>query len=57
LLASRLRLSHFEELYRAARDPTKRAAVLAEADPELRGEVESLLAKDSSKTAILDQLA
>ena len=39
-----------EELYQAARDPAKRAEVLAAADPELRREVESLLAQDSSKT-------
>lgn len=39
----------------AARDPATRADVLAAADPELRGEVEVLLAKDSPKTAILDQ--
>lgn len=46
-----------EELYQAARDPAKRAEVLAAADPELRGEVESLLAQDSSKTGTLDQPA
>lgn len=46
-----------EELYQAARDPAKRAEVLAAADPELRGEVESLLAQDSSKTATPDQPA
>ena len=46
-----------EELYQAARDPAKRAEVLAAADPELRGEVESLLAQDSSKTGALDQPA
>jgi serine/threonine protein kinase len=39
-----------EELYRAARDPAKRAEVLAAADPELRREVESRLTQDSSKT-------
>ena len=48
-----------EELYQAARDPTKRAAVLAAAAPELRREVESLLAQDSShdssKTGALDR--
>ena len=46
-----------EELYQAARDPAKRAEVLAAADPELRREVESLLAQDSSKTGTLDQPA
>jgi hypothetical protein len=44
-----------EELYRAARDPAKRAEVLAAADPELRSEVESLLAHESSETAISGQ--
>jgi serine/threonine protein kinase len=39
-----------EELYQAARDPARRAEVLAAADPELRREVELLLAQDSSKT-------
>jgi serine/threonine protein kinase/Tol biopolymer transport system component len=37
-----------EELYQAARDPAKRAQVLAAADPALRAEVESLLAQNSS---------
>lgn len=37
-----------EELYQAARDPARRAQVLAAADPALRAEVESLLAQDSS---------
>src|SRR6266849_927044 len=46
-----------EELYQAARDPAKRAEVLAAADPELRREVESLLAQDSSKTGAVDQAA
>jgi serine/threonine protein kinase/Tol biopolymer transport system component len=46
-----------DELYQAARDPAKRAEVLATADPELRREVESLLAQDSSKTANPDQPA
>ncbi len=36
-----------EELYQAARDPARRAQVLAAADPALRAEVESLLAQDS----------
>jgi serine/threonine protein kinase/Tol biopolymer transport system component len=43
-----------EKLYQAARDPAKRAEVLAAADPELRREVESLLAQNSSKTGALD---
>ena len=46
-----------EELYQAALDPAKRAEVLAAADPELRREVESLLAQDSSKTGGVDQPA
>ena len=46
-----------EELYQAARDPAKRAEVLAAADPEVRRKVESLLAQDSSKTGALDQPA
>ncbi len=45
-----------EELYQAARDPAKRAQVLAAADPELRREVESLLAQDSSKPGAPDHL-
>jgi serine/threonine protein kinase/Tol biopolymer transport system component len=43
-----------EELYQAALDPAKRAEVLAGADPELRHEVESWLAQDSSKTGAVD---
>jgi hypothetical protein len=43
-----------EELYQAARDPFKRAEVLAAADPELRREVEALLAQDASQTGALD---
>jgi hypothetical protein len=38
-----------EGLYQAARDPAERAQVLAAADPALRGDVKSLLARDSSK--------
>jgi len=38
-----------EVLYQAACDPARRAEVLAAADPELRREVESLLAHDSPK--------
>ena len=53
------RWQQIEELYHAALecDPGERAALLARADPELRREVESLLAQDSSKTGALDQLA
>jgi eukaryotic-like serine/threonine-protein kinase len=39
-----------EELYQAARDPEKRASVLAAADPELRREVEALLAQQGDST-------
>ena len=41
------RFQQIEELYHAAREKTaeERAALLAEADPELRREVESLLAQ------------
>src|SRR5712691_5450600 len=41
-----------EELYRAARDPQKRAGVLAAADPELRSEVEALLARDDGGSTV-----
>jgi serine/threonine protein kinase/Tol biopolymer transport system component len=51
------RWRQIKELYQAARDAATRAHVLAAADPELRREVESLLAQDSSKTGILDQPA
>jgi len=46
-----------EELYHAAREssPEQRAALLAQADPELRREVESLLSQPASDT--LDQPA
>jgi len=37
-----------EALYHAARDPRMREALLAQADPELRREVESLLAQDDA---------
>ena len=43
-----------EELYQAARDPARRAEVLAAADPALRAEVESLLAQDLSDAGSLD---
>src|ERR1051326_2290551 len=44
------RYRQIEELYNAARDGTaeQRAVLLAEADPELRSELESLLAQPSS---------
>src|SRR5579863_1709763 len=48
------RFRQIEELYHAARE---NRAVLAQADSELRREVESLLAKDSSKPGMLDQPA
>jgi Tol biopolymer transport system component len=48
------RFRQIEELYHAAKDDR---AVLAEVDPDLRREVESLLAQDSSKTGMLDQPA
>jgi hypothetical protein len=43
-----------EDLYHAALDraPTARAALLAQADPELRREVESLLAQEAGKTPL-----
>jgi eukaryotic-like serine/threonine-protein kinase len=44
------RWRQIEELYQAARDPQKRASVLAQADPELRREVEALLAQDGDST-------
>jgi hypothetical protein len=48
-----------EELYHAALEcePGQRGEFLARADPELRREVESLLAQDSSKTGALDRPA
>jgi eukaryotic-like serine/threonine-protein kinase len=42
------RWQKIEALYRAARDPHERAGVLAAADPELRREVEALLAQDAT---------
>ncbi len=42
------RWQQIEALYRAAREPQKRAAVLAGADPELRREVEALLAREAT---------
>jgi len=51
------RWQQVEELYHAALEcePSERAALLARADPELRREVESLLAQDSSKTGALNR--
>src|SRR5215472_6895538 len=53
------RWKQIEELYHAVQEcqPAARAAILARADPVLRGEVLSLLAQDSSKTGALDQPA
>jgi len=53
------RWRQIEKLYHAAVEcrPGKRAALLARADPELRREVESLLAQDSSRTGALDRPA
>jgi serine/threonine protein kinase/Tol biopolymer transport system component len=42
------RWQQIKALYRVARDPRKRAAVLAQADPELRREVEALLAQEAT---------
>jgi serine/threonine protein kinase len=42
------RWQQIEALYRAARDPAKRAAVLAQAEPEIRSEVELLLAREAT---------
>src|SRR5258706_8006456 len=44
------RWRQIEELYQAARDPETRASVLAAADPELRREVEALLAQEADST-------
>ena len=44
------RRRQIEDLYHAARNPEKRASVLAHADPELRREVESLLAQEDATT-------
>jgi serine/threonine protein kinase/Flp pilus assembly protein TadD len=48
-----------ERLCRSAREcaPGERAALLAKADPELRREVESLLAHDASRLGLLDHRA
>ncbi len=52
------RLRQIEELYHAAREATadRRAALLAQADPELRSEVESLLARQDESLPTLDPL-
>jgi eukaryotic-like serine/threonine-protein kinase len=52
------RWRHIEELYESAveRSPADRAALLAQADPDLRGEVEAMLAQPSGG-ALLDQPA
>jgi eukaryotic-like serine/threonine-protein kinase len=53
------RWQQIEALYRAARDPQKRTAVLAGADPELRREVEALFAREAtgSTQTIVDAAA
>jgi hypothetical protein len=53
------RWRQIEELYHSARAraPADRAALLAQADPELRREVEVLLAQDASGGKILDRPA
>jgi hypothetical protein len=50
------RLQQIEELYHSAREASsgERAALLAQADPELRREVESLLARQNDRL-ILDR--
>jgi tetratricopeptide (TPR) repeat protein len=50
------RLQQIEELYHSARESSadRRAALLARADPELRREVESLLARDDKSLPSLD---
>src|ERR1700730_8124844 len=50
------RLRQIEELYNAACEATaqERAALLADADPELRSEVESLLARQDESLPALD---
>ena len=53
------RLRQIEELYHAACEGTaeERAALLAQADPELRREVESLLTEPASRERFLDRPA
>ena len=50
------RLRQVEELYHSVREssPDRRAALLAQADPELRSEVESLLARQDESLPTLD---
>ena len=50
------RLQQIEELYHSAREspPDQRAALLAQADPEVRGKVESLLARQDKSLPALD---
>jgi hypothetical protein len=52
------RLRQIEELYHSVRESSadRRAALLAQADPELRGEVESLLARQNESLPTLDVL-
>jgi eukaryotic-like serine/threonine-protein kinase len=53
------RWRQIEELYHSVREraPADRTALLAEADPELRREVEAMLAQDASDGKILDRPA
>src|SRR5580658_7933337 len=53
------RWREIEELYHAAleREPAARATLLQGADPEVRREVELLLAQDAAKTRPLDRPA
>ena len=48
-----------ETLYHSAKEcaPSERAALLAQADPEIRREVQSLLRQDVSRTSTLDRPA
>ena len=50
------RLRQIEELYHSVRESSadRRAALLAQADPELRREVESLLARQDESLPALD---
>ena len=51
------RWREIEDLYHAALEcePDARSAFIAAADPELRREVEALLAQDATKTGALDR--
>src|ERR1700692_3068904 len=53
------RWRQIEELYHSAQEraPADRVALLAQADPELRREVEAMLAQDASDGKILDRPA